>query len=357
MRPPVPLTRTTRSSPHSVQLLWPITTARLAQRLAQQQHRHHLLDAATATAGTISAADKASAPGHTQTQGTKCRDNLPGSGAEASSQPLLLHAQVTGFTTPNVAAVGGASVRLRLLSDTQQQWPQSRPPLLLPDGGYLVALREAGGAAVVDQHTQWKKRRQWLPAIAGVPGERGPDDHGNYRVGLAECMVFGRPVDPGSWNPCTNEQLVAAEDDEEAVKDGATAPAPAEVTVLHEETLRELLPCGATVEVLPLCRVTDFFLGLNAGQWLKLRLQQIAADSRSYLETSCATAELRRTITCKGLCSEPEDELMALLEGTGLVLQRTTRPEPPPPNCAEEHYFYGNFAVPRRRITGDTLDA
>ena len=97
-----------------------------------------------------------------------------------------------------------------------------RPTDHLKDGGYLLCLRP-----------RINPSQRWLPAIAGVPGDRGPDDHGKFRPGLAECIVFGRPR-----------------------ADDASG-----MTLLHEAALRELLPEEGEVEVAVLERVTDFFLG------------------------------------------------------------------------------------------------
>jgi hypothetical protein len=65
--------------------------------------------------------------------------------AAESTAAACSTAIVTGHTTPNVADVGGASVRLRL----------DQP---LREGGYLLGIRPLA------------HERRWLPAIAGVPG-------------------------------------------------------------------------------------------------------------------------------------------------------------------------------------------
>ena len=74
--------------------------------------------------------------------------------AATAAGPTL--ATVTGHTTPNVADVGGASLRLRFADP-------------LGEGGYLLCIRPVGQG--------W-----WLPAIAGVPGDRGPDDHASSQA-------------------------------------------------------------------------------------------------------------------------------------------------------------------------------
>ena len=80
---------------------------------------------------------------------------------------------VTGHTTPALADIGCASVRVAV-DDAH---------VSLREGGYLVALGRPG--------------HKLLPAIAGVPGNRGPDRYMQSRIGLAECVVLGRPLCDG----------------------------------------------------------------------------------------------------------------------------------------------------------------
>ena len=130
--------------------------------------------------------------------------------------------KVEGYSTPAVQDVGGASLRLRYDAKTSS----------LREGGYLLAIRAESAEC-------------WLPAIAGVPGGKGLDRHGNSRVDLAELMIMGRPVVVGRHDstPLKSEHI----------------------TFLAEDTLRQFLPEGAHVEVVNVVRLTDFFLGLNAG--------------------------------------------------------------------------------------------
>ena len=192
--------------------------------------------------------------------------------AAAAGPPAL--AAVMGHTTPNVADVGGASLRLRFADP-------------LAEGGYLLCVRPTQSS-------------QWLPAIAGVPGERGPDDHGNFRPGLAELMVLGRPVHES----------------------------PHELTIVPHATLAQAFPAGAELEVVVIERVTDFFLGLNAGQWLKIRIAQISDGGLAYLRSTAA--------------EDVETTAAEVLAGTGL--QSTGINEPPPTDASYLHHFYGNFA-------------
>jgi hypothetical protein len=64
--------------------------------------------------------------------------------------------------------------------------------------------------------------------------------------------------------------------------------------------------------------VTEFFIGLNAGTWLKIRMKQIADASEKYLSQS--TGEMTRT------------DAASVLEGTGLRCVETV--EEPPPDAA-----------------------
>ena len=139
----------------------------------------------------------------------------------AGTSPFL--ATVEGYTTPAVSDVGGASVRLRFPREVE-----------LESGGYLVCLRSPGAGA-------------FLPAIAGVPWEKGMDRHGQSRQGLGEVMVLARPV-------CEEE---GKETEKEKVGEDM-------VTFLHEQALRELYSTEDAVDVVILAQLTDFFLGLNA---------------------------------------------------------------------------------------------
>ncbi|CAK0878163.1 unnamed protein product, partial [Prorocentrum cordatum] len=107
---------------------------------------------------------------------------------------------------------------------------------LAEGGGLLLALRAEGADG-------------FLPAIAGVPGGQGLDRRGGSRAGLAECMVMARPLTGGK-------------------EEGS-------VTFLHVEALRCWLPEGARLDVVVLSRVTDFFLGMNAGTWLRVRIHDM----------------------------------------------------------------------------------
>lgn len=180
-----------------------------------------------------------------------------------------LDAVVEGYTTPATADIGAASVRLRLLQ--KQQLASSLSfDLPLRDGGYLFGIRSPvyGG--------------RFLPAVAGVPGQQGLDRFGSSRVGLAECVAMGRPVSDGTF------------------------------TVLPDDVLREWMPVGTDVEVVVLARLTDFFLGLNAGTWLRIRIGDLVAKGQSWVHEHC---ELHLPESDGTSSLHAQD---ALLEGTGL---------------------------------------
>lgn len=208
-----------------------------------------------------------------------------------SSASAVWSAIVIGHTTPNLADIGGSSVRLRFDCRSTEG--------CLQDGGYVFGLRP------LPLHRVHNAAFRWLPALAGVPGERGPDDHGNFRQGLAECLVLGRPIEGR----------------------------PSAATFLHDAPLQEAYPTGLLVEVVVLARVTDFFLGLNAGQWLKIRILQIANAGEQLLGKRYGV----------GPCREEAATLESVLEGSGFA--PCHRAEPPPEDASYLHHYYGNFAV------------
>ena len=58
------------------------------------------------------------------------------------------------------------------------------------------------------------------------------------------------------------------------------------ITFLHHEALQELYPEGHEIRVHLIRRVHDFFLGLNAGTWLKIRMQQISEEAQKCAENT-----------------------------------------------------------------------
>lgn len=179
-------------------------------------------------------------------------------------------ASVTGHTTPACQDVGRGSLRLRFLDASA-----------VTDGGYIVGIRRPG--------------LRWLPAIAGVPGARGLDRYGESRMGLSELLVMARPIAGGE-----------------------------DVTCLPHEVLEGLFPLGLTAEVVVLSRVTDFFLGLNANRWLKIRMRQIA-DGAIGIVQSEAQGETER--------------LQEFWADTGLQVGQLV--EPPPSDASHLFEYWG----------------
>lgn len=162
-----------------------------------------------------------------------------------SGASRLLEARVEGHTTPAVADIGAASLRLRFGGTAQPD--DAAPP---KDGGYLLGIR-------LPEHGH-----RFLPAVAGIPGRQGLDRFGCSRVGLAECCVVARPVTDGT------------------------------ATFVPDAVLREWAPVGSIVEVIVLARVTDFFLGLNAGTWLRIRIQEIMSKGEMWLPSQQDAAQI-----------------------------------------------------------------
>ena len=96
-------------------------------------------------------------------------------------------------------------------------------------------------------------------------------------------------------------------------------------------------------------KVTDFFLGMNAGQWLKIRLQQIADGSQQLLlppEHSRGSSNKDDIFSTDQLQAHEEDDhtrssccfkcsYEQLLAGTGFELLDTVEA----PELAQQHKF------------------
>ncbi|CAK9051591.1 unnamed protein product [Durusdinium trenchii] len=93
-------------------------------------------------------------------------------------QGLSLRGRAFHLTTPAVRDIGGASICIRL-EEKDAAEGEAAHLVALREGGYLLGLQ--GPSAGV-----------FLPAVAGVPCREGLDRSGQSRIGLAECMVFGR---------------------------------------------------------------------------------------------------------------------------------------------------------------------
>ena len=254
--------------------------------------------------------------------------------ALALTTPPFL-AKVDGHTTPAVSDVGGASLRLRFPAI----------PELQESGGYLVAVRSLGADS-------------FLPAIAGVPWEKGMDREGRSRVGLGELMVLARPL----------AGVVAGEDGEDNERQGDAGPAESKVTFLHEQVLSEMYRIEEEVEVVVLAQLTDFFLGLNAGRWLLIRMNQLCDEAGRVLEEEGGDREEEGGGGGEeqggggggGRHDDDDDDddddatFLSFLRGTGLELDPAGEgPEPPPEDQAHlfHHYsFSGNGGISGQRI-------
>lgn len=97
-----------------------------------------------------------------------------------------------------------------------------------------------------------------------------------------------------------------------------------------------LYSSGAEVVVLE--RITDFFLGLNAGQWLKIRVAQISDGALAWMK--------HQSHNNASECMAVPGTMTAshLLKETGLrpILGAT---ENPPADARHLHHFFGNFGA------------
>lgn len=185
----------------------------------------------------------------------------------------LLPARVEGHTTPSTADIGAASLRLRFFAAGAEDSREMGTTSALKDGGYLMAIRIPGRGG------------RFLPAAAGVPGRQGLDRHGGSRVGLAECCIIARPVTDGT------------------------------ATLVPDAMLREWAPVGTPVEVVLLARVTDFFLGLNAGTWLRIRIGEIMIEGQRWVQAQADA--------CDGASAADE---VAMLSDTGFFASAEVKP-------------------------------
>eukprot|EP00439_Symbiodinium_sp_Y106_P029773 s3334_g3.t1 len=199
---------------------------------------------------------------------------------------LLLRGKVFANTTPAVKDIGAASICIQLEEQSGGRLVE------LLDGGYLVALRPEG------------RGTGFLPAVAGVPGRQGLDRAGRSRIGLAECLVMARPV--------------RLSDDAEG-----------HVTFLHDAALRGWLSDERIVDVVLLARVTDFFLGLNAGTWLRIRISDIASASARWLADASGLGDSGGVVLHAGywrsvLCIIPVDCAATLMRPMRSRLKRAS---------------------------------
>eukprot|EP00928_Gymnodinium_smaydae_P066561 TRINITY_DN49554_c0_g1_i1.p1 TRINITY_DN49554_c0_g1~~TRINITY_DN49554_c0_g1_i1.p1 ORF type:complete len:271 (+),score=31.30 TRINITY_DN49554_c0_g1_i1:55-867(+) len=216
---------------------------------------------------------------------------------EPALQRTCLKARVIAHTTPAVRDIGGASVCLRCENDEALQ-----------DGGYIIAIRAGGTDA-------------FLPGIAGIPGRKGGcDRYGASRMNQAECMVMARPLIDD--RACMQSKL----DDE------------AKVTFLHEAVLREWLPVDSECDFVVLEKLTDFFVGFNAGTWLRIRINDIADAALARVEKDNNFCTYGATMDNTG---SDEGRWSQLLDSTGLLLEPEGAVESPPEDASAMWMHWG----------------
>ena len=103
----------------------------------------------------------------------------------------ILPVEVTGYTTPALADIGRASLRVRFTSPDASQHPT---------GGLILGIRRHPD----ERFLPTRRRRR--------AGDRGPDRHGATRESLAELVIMARPLHEN-------------EDDASASKSTETTPA------------------------------------------------------------------------------------------------------------------------------------
>ena len=237
--------------------------------------------------------------------------------ARTSPPAPILPVEVTGYTTPALADIGRASLRVRFTSPDASQHPT---------GGLILGIR---------RHPD----ERFLPAVAAAPGDRGPDRHGATRESLAELVIMARPLHENEDEASASE---IDGDDSGGIRTLARGVA---VTSVDDETLRDWARVGhASAEVIILRRVTDFHLGLNAHRWLKIRMRQIAdgAESLAVTEASTVSRDSRA------------ETLEAFLRGTGFELDPSGRVRPRPPDASFlfEHWGAGGNTGISGQVTG-----
>ena len=236
--------------------------------------------------------------------------------ARTSPPAPILPVEVTGHTTPALADIGRASLRVRFTSPDASQHPT---------GGLILGIR---------RHPD----ERFLPAVAAAPGDRGPDRHGATRESLAELVIMARPLHEDEDDASASE---IDGDDSGGIRTLARGVA---VTSVDDETLRDWARVGhASAEVIILRRVTDFHLGLNAHRWLKIRMRQIADGAESLAATEASTVSRDSRAT-----------LEAYLRGTGFELDPSGRVRPRPPDASFlfEHWGAGGNTGISGQVTG-----
>ena len=86
-------------------------------------------------------------------------------------------------------------------------------------------------------------------------------------------------------------------------------------------------------------RITDFFLGLNAGQWLKIRVAQISDGALTWVKSQHSCAQSSECTAVYGAMTAND-----VLKGTGLWPIPGVADDPPA-DARHLHHFWGNFGA------------
>ena len=238
---------------------------------------------------------------------------------QLSAWPLI--GEVVGYTTPAVQDIGMDSLRLKFHDDRpvskfiqRNQDENNNSPgireymsqpkyfkecsfkedlrklhninekddinrnILNDGGGFLLAIRSHKPNDEVLSDEFLIENSGFLPAIAGIPGKKGLDRYGNSRVASAELIIMGRPLASNKQHESDDQSF------NKAIKNDSQIP---ELTFFSEDTISQVFPIGSLVEVINIARVTDFFLGLNAGRWLTIRIKEICDKGVKHVIIQC----------------------------------------------------------------------
>ena len=277
------------------------------------------------------------------------------------SSPLV--GEVVGFTTPAVKDIGAASLRIKFHAapktndfrqvqenicktthsslfqmDNYKSFEANlrksyniededdiHRNLLNDGGGFLLAIRaKRHNISDTDRCSNYPNRHSgFLPAIAGIPGKKGLDRYGNSRVASAELIVMGRPL----ANQNNNKDLHDAE-----------------ITFFSEDTISQVFPVGSLVEIINISRVTDFFLGLNAGRWLTIRIKEICDKGVKDLIIKSKDPKIQKIVfnEYKEPCIEDINEYFLVNTSSNLKVLDFDTIEDPPEDASYLFHHWGS---------------
>ena len=118
-----------------------------------------------------------------------------------------------------------------------------------------------------------------------------------------------------------------------------------DVTFLPKKVLQEVYPTQSTVDIVLLKHCTDFFLGLNAGRWLMLRMSELCEKSSKFLINEEKTNIDTNVIE--------EVKFQTLLNNSGISWDPTENTEDPEPDQAYLFHHYnlsGNGGISGQKI-------